>query len=500
MKSRLFSVLLFIETAALLLTAGVSWYYHVNNGEDDYLCFLLPAAISAILGLILFLISKSKRSKPLETRDSYLVVTLAWVIFSLIGMFPFLLNGTVDNTADAFFETMSGFTATGSTILENIDGQPHGILFWRCLMQWLGGLGIVVFTLAFIPTVAKGSKKMMLFAAESSGLSVEKLSPRMQKTARNLWIIYFILTFLCGVCYYVGPMSLFDAVCHAMTTVATGGFSTHQASIGYFNSPYIEYVTSAFMILSGINFALYFFAFTRRFDVIRKNEELKVYLSFIVCAVALFCGLFYLAPHFDGVTQQQLAKMPHGAEQTFRTSLFHTATMLTSTGYQSSIFDYDQWGIMFLIPSAFFIMIGGCAGSTAGGVKMVRIIVIYKYIKNSVKEFIHPTGMFSIKLSDQKLDETAVKRVCTFFSLFILILVVNMIILPTTDLGFEESFVSFFSCFSNFGPGSGATGPSYSFASLPDAAKWLLSLDMLVGRLEIFTVLLLFTRSFWEKK
>ncbi len=232
MKSKLFGVLLLIETAALLLTAAVAYHYQRVAGETDMRYFLLTAALTGAVGLLLYSIGRSAKKKPLQIRDSFLVVALSWLLFSLFGMLPFLMYGAVDNVTDAFFETMSGFSTTGATILNNIDQLPHGILFWRCLMQWMGGLGVVVFTLAFIPSVAKGSKKMSLFAAEAPGLSVEKLAPTMGATSRLLWIIYIALTVLCAVAYALGPMNRFDAVCHAFTTIATGGFSTHQASIG----------------------------------------------------------------------------------------------------------------------------------------------------------------------------------------------------------------------------------------------------------------------------
>jgi trk system potassium uptake protein TrkH len=240
MKSKLFGVLLLIEAAALLLTAAVALHYQRVAGDGDARYFLLTAALTGAVGLFLYCIGRMSKPGRLQIRDTFMVVALSWVLFSLFGMLPFLLYGTVDNVTDAFFETMSGFTTTGVTVLSNIDQQPHGILFWRSIMQWLGGLGVVVFTLAFIPSVAKGSKKMSLFAAEAPGLSVEKLAPTMGATSRLLWIIYIVLTLLCAIAYRLGPMNTFDAVCHALTTIATGGFSTHQASIGYFQSSYVQ--------------------------------------------------------------------------------------------------------------------------------------------------------------------------------------------------------------------------------------------------------------------
>lgn len=500
MKSKLFGVLLLIEAAALLLTAGVAWYYQRVTGETDMQCFLLAAGMAGAVGLLLYNIGSMAKRNTMQIRDTFMVVALSWVLFSVFGMLPFLMYGTVDNVTDAFFEAMSGFSTTGATILENIDSQPHGILFWRCLMQWLGGLGVVVFTLAFIPSVAKGSKKMSLFAAEAPGLSVEKLAPTMQATSRMLWMIYIVLTALCAAAYYLGPMNTFDAVCHAFTTIGTGGFSTHQASIGYFHSNYLEYVCVAFMILAGVNFAMYHFLFRLRFDVLRRNEELRWYLIMIGVNTVLFFVLFLLAPDFKGVTEQQLAEYSTSSNERFRTSLFHVASVLSNTGFQAEHFDYDLWGRLFIVPTVMLLVIGGCAGSTSGGIKMVRVIVLFKYVKKSVYELIHPSSVYPIKMSGQTVEELSVKRVVSFFSLFILLFMVNMVLLTLMGLPFEDAGVSFLTCFSNFGPGSGITGPSHTYQALPAAAKWLLSFDMMVGRLEIFTILLLFTRSFWRER
>lgn len=495
MKSRLFGVLLFIETAALLLTALVAWYYHIHNGEDDYIVFLMSAVLSGGMGVLLFA-SGSFRKHGFDSDDTFVIVSLSWILFSLFGMLPFLFSGAINNVTDAFFETISGFTTTGSTILKNVDEQTHGILFWRSLMQWLGGLGIVVFTLAFIPSAA-GSRRKSLFAAEAPGVSVEKLSPTMHGTSRILWIIYILLTLLCAFLYSLGPMSLFDAVCHAMTTISTGGYSTHQDSLGYYQSNYIEYVSIAFMILSSINFAMIFFLIVGRFDLLRKNEETRVYLVSIVVMTLVFMGLFYLGPYFNGVTQAQIDSYPHGGKETFRVSFFHVVSMLSNTGFAGQNFNYDQWGLIFVILTMSMQIVGGCAGSASGGIKMVRIIVIFKFIRNAFKELIHPTGMYSLKLSGQTVDEVVVKRVCNFLSLFFILFFVNVLALTSIGMSLEDASMAFLTCFSNLGMGSGATGPGASLADLPTAAKWIFSADMLIGRLEIVTVLLIFFRSTW---
>ncbi len=498
MRSKLFGVLLLIETAALLLTAAVAFHYQRVAGETDARCFLLTAALTGAVGMLLYNIGRSVKKRPLQIRDSFLVVALSWVLFSVFGMLPFLMYGTVDNVTDAFFETMSGFSTTGATILDNIDQQPHGILFWRSIMQWMGGLGVVVFTLAFIPSVAKGSKKVSLFAAEAPGLSVEKLAPTMGATSRLLWIIYIALTLLCAIAYVVGPMNRFDAICHAFTTIATGGFSTHQASIGYFQSNYIECVCIVFMLLSGINFAMYHFLFNGRFDIIKRNEELRWYLLAILFFTLLFIMRFFFAPRFDLMTDEQLASHPQTWWERIRTSLFHVVALLSNTGFQGSNYDYDLWGRLFLIPTVVMMIVGGCAGSTSGGIKMVRVIVLFRYMKKTVYEMLHSSSVYNVKVSGQTVDELALKRVVSFFSLFIILFMGNVVALSAMGMSMEDGAISFLTCFSNYGPGSGITGPSGNFDAISNGAKWLLSFDMLVGRLEIFTILLLFTRSFWR--
>ena len=499
MKLKILGILLLVETIALLATAGVAAYYNGRCAEDDMSSFLLSAAVTGVVGLVLYLVGhKRSGDAQLTIRDAPLVVTISWLIFSAFGTMPFLLSGAVGNVTDAFFETMSGFSTTGATIMENIDKQPHGILFWRSILQWFGGLGIVVFSLAFLPSLSKNKRRTALFAAEATGVNVEKLSPTTQGTARVLWIVYMVLTALCALAYWLGPMDLFDAVNHAMTTIATGGFSTHQASIGFFNSPYVENMTILFMLLSGINFSMYYFAFVRNFNPIKRNEELRWYLMFVVFSLLVFVSLFYVSPTFESTTVEQKMLYPKGFADTVRTALFHVAAMLSNTGFQAANFDYDAWGVIFVVPTVILLIIGGCAGSTSGGIKMVRVMILFKYIRNSIREFIHPMGIYSIKVSGKTIDDSAVRRVGAFMSLFLLLLMLNLIALTASGMSFSDAGVTFLSCFSNYGPGSGVTGPSGSYAAVPTAAKWILCFDMLVGRLEIFTVFVLFTKSFWK--
>ena len=497
MKSKIFGILLLLETVALLVTAAVAGYYNSRYGEIDMWGFLISAAVTGVFGAGLYFIGYRSKNTQLTMRDAPLVVTISWLLFSSFGTLPFLISGAIGNVTDAFFETMSGFSTTGATILNNIDKQPHGILFWRSLLQWFGGLGIVMFSLAFLPSLMKNKRKTALFAAEATGVNVEKLSPTTQGTARVLWIIYMMLTALCALAYWLGPMNFFDAVCHALATIATGGFSTHQASIGYFNSPYIEAVCTVFMIMAGINLSLYYFMSIRNFGTIGKNEEFRWYIFMILGFVALFVLLFFVSPP-DVDNKDALASRPEGVASTVRTAFFHVAALLSNTGFQGAKFDYDLWGVVFLVPTVILMIIGGCAGSTSGGIKIVRVMIMVKYIRNSVREFIHPMGIYSIKISDKTVDEAAMRRVTSFFALFLLFFMLNLIGLTAFGMSFNDAAVAFLSCFSNYGPGSGLTGPATTYAAVPDPAKWILCLDMLVGRLEIFTVFVMFTKSFWR--
>jgi trk system potassium uptake protein TrkH len=305
------------------------------------------------------------------------------------------------------------------------------------------------------------------------------------------------MTLLCAIMYYVGPMSLFDAVCHAFTTISTGGYSTHQNSLAYFQSDYIEYVAIAFMMLSAINFSMFYFLASGRWNLLRKNEEVRVYLLSIVAMTIFFMALFYLAPNIHGVTEEQLASYPKEGKEVFKTSLFHVTSMLSNTGYSSQNSNYDLWGMLFVIPTLLMQIVGGCAGSASGGIKIVRVLVIFKFIKNVLKELIHPTGMFSIKISDQTVDDLTVRRVCNFLGWFLILFLVNLMVLTASGMSLEDACVAFLTCFSNLGMGSGLTGPGASLADLSTTAKWVLCTDMLLGRLEIITLLLIFFRSTW---
>lgn len=482
----------------MMLSSGVSLYYHYHSNDCDFKSLLYSTIITFTVGCLLFLNGKPSKQTKLTRKDSFLIVSLVWVIFSFLGMLPFLFYGTTSTVEDAFFETMSGFTTTGASVLNNINEQPHGILFWRSIMQWLGGLGIVVFSFALIPVYEL--KNTQIFSAEVTGLDVDKLRPKIGDTARRLLIIYILITALCTLSFWLGPMNLYDSVCHAMTTIATGGYSTHQNSLAYFNSPYIEYMCSFFMFISGINFSLYYYLSIGKSKAFYKNEEMRWYTCFTLAAVVVFVCLFYYVRYQMSGSSELLALLPEGFETTFRTSLFHVVTLLTSTGFQASNFDYVGWGQVFWMPTLIILFMGACAGSTGGGFKVIRMLVCLKDSRNEFKRLLHPRAVIPVRLSGYVLSESKVLRALAFLFLYLVIMVISVCLLTMMGLTMDTAIGSCITSFSNAGPGLGTTGPASNFYEVPVLGKWLLSFLMLVGRLEIFTVLFLFIPDFWKEK
>ena len=457
------------------------------------------AALSFVIGGITLSIGKWKarhasenQGKYFSRADSFMVVTLTWVLFSLIGMIPYMLLAGM-SIDDAMFEAMSGFTTTGASVISDVDGLSQGLKFWRCITQWMGGLGIVVFTFALVPTVEMRNNK--IFSAETSGIGMDKLSPKIATTARRLMMIYLVLTIICGLFYYAGPMNAFDAICHSFTTTATGGFSTHTASIAYYNSPYIEYVASVFMFLSSLNFGMFYYAIIRRWDIIRSNEELNVFVKIVLMAVVVFVLLFNFASH----TSESLYALPVGFEEQFRSALFHVTSTISSTGYAATKFDYVAWGETYLMPTLILMIIGSCAGSTAGGIKVVRFVVAMKAIQNEFIKQLHPRAVLSVNLGGRVLDNDRMRRTLCFVIIYMALVMAGVIIMSYMGIDIVTALGSNITALSNIGPGAGLTGPANNFSEIHSVAKWLMSFYMLVGRLEIYTVLFLFMPSFYKK-
>lgn len=420
--------------------------------------------------------------RQLTRRDGYVLVSFAWVAFSLFGMLPFYIGRYIPDIANAFFETMSGFSSTGATILDDIESLPHGILFWRSMTQWIGGLGIIMFTIAVLPIF--GVSGLQVFAAEASGPTHDKVHPRIGITAKWIWSIYAGITALLVSLLMLGGMDWFDSICHAFATTGTGGFSTKQASVSYYNSPYIEYVISIFMFISGINFTLLLLFVNRKFKKFISNAELKFYFGSVVLFTAVIAIVLYYTS-------------PMGMEESFRKSLFQVISLQTSTGFATD--DYMQWTPVLWGLLTIIMLMGACAGSTTGGLKCIRMVILTKVSRNEFKHILHPNAILPVRINKQVISPSIVSTVLAFCFIYISIIVIGTLLMMAMGVGAEESMGCVISSIGNMGPGLGETGPAYSWNALPDAAKWLLSFLMLLGRLELFTVLLLFTPDFWKR-
>lgn len=489
MKKGIFGILVNMESIFLLFAMLVAIFY----GEDSWLCFLLTALGTFAVGSFCIYLSRKEINKRMNRADNFLIVALSWIVFSAVGMVPYLCLADMD-VASAFFETMSGFTTTGATCINDIESLPKSLLFWRALTQWIGGLGIVVFSFALIPVYEM--KNSNIYSAEVTGLGLDKLRPKIGSTARRVLLIYLVLTGACAFFYWLGPMNLYDAVCHAFSTIATGGFSTHSKSIAYFQSSYLEYVASVFMIVSSLNFSLYYYMSIRRSRVLFQNEEVRVFLAYIAVAVVGFVLLFYFSP----VPASAEPFMPKGFEETFRSALFHVSSIATSTGLAAQKFDYVAWGASFWMPTVVIMAIGACAGSTAGGIKIIRIIICAKSVFNELVLMLHPRAVLGVRIGKQIVPDNKVRQALSFIFIYILLVVIAMTCYSLLGADVDTALGSSISMLSNVGPGTGLTGPAGTFAVVPPAGKWLMSAYMLIGRLEIFTVLFLFMPTYWKDR
>ena len=467
--------LLAFESMLLLTCCCVSMAY----GESDLMAFIISSSV-CIAASVMLLVYGRKKENALSRYEAYIVVALSWVFFTIFGMLPYLLGGYIPTVTDAFFETMSGFTTTGATILDNIDSMPHGILFWRSLTQWIGGLGIVCFTIVLLPGF--GVSSQMLYLSEATGVTHSKICPKTRVMARYIFMVYILLTALESALLKVGGMGLFDAVCHSMTTTATGGFSTKQESIAYWHSPYIEYVVSLFMLLSAINFSLYIIAVKGRWKQLWQNVELKWFASSV--------GLLTLI-----VSVALILSNGYGVEEAFRKSLFQVATCHTSCGFATD--DYNLWPPFTWMLLIFAMLSGGCTGSTSGGIKNLRMIIVSHCIRNQFRQILHPRAVLPIKAGSM-LDNKLVTMVLVFFAAYMSVAFVGWTLLMAFGVGLTEAISTVISAMGNVGPGLGSFGPAFSWAALPDGAKWILSSLMLIGRLEIFGFLLIFYRATWR--
>lgn len=468
--------LLFIEGGLLLLPVIVALLY----GEHDLLPILYSSAIAFAIGGTFWYVNKNC-SKEISKREGFVIVGTVWIVYAFFGSLPFLLSGYIPSIADAFFEAMSGFTTTGSTILKDIEALPHGLLFWRAFMHFTGGIGILVLCIAVLPIFGMGS--MMIYQAETSNAFFGgKLSPRIEDTAKHIFRIYLILTVSCTL-LYLPDMTFFDSVCHAFSTTATGGFSTKNASMGAY-STYAQYVTILFMLLGSTSFILFFYIWKREFKKVIQNDEFRFYLLIILVA-SVFIGTGLLLHQYS-------------VEQAIRESLFSVTSIISTTGY--AINDYMLWApplwfIIFLIA-----FIGGCAGSTAGGLKVVRFMLLFRMIPVQIKKIIHQNAIIQVKLNRQNVSEDRMFRTLAFFMIFLCVYTIGVFVLMMCGLNFTSAAGASIACLANSGPGLELIGPAGNFGDLSDIGKWACSFLMLFGRLELYSILILFSPSFWRKQ
>lgn len=474
---RLLGYLLILESFFLFMSFLVAILYK----ETSSIAFLISFFITFITGGSSVLITQ-KAEKNFGKREGYIIVSLVWIVFSLFGSLPFVLSDAIPSFTNAFFETISGFTTTGASVLNNIEELPKSILFWRSLTQWMGGMGIIVLSLAILPFLGVGG--VQLFSAEVPGLTPDKMHPRVKETAQRLWIIYVGFTGVEILMLWLGGMTFFDAINHSLTTMATGGYSTKQASIAFYSSPYLQYVITLFMFIAGVNFTLPYFALKFQFNKILKNEEFKTYVLIAFTFTIVTALGLYLAGNIS-------------AEKSFRDAIFQVVSILTTTGYVSA--DYLLWS-PFLLALIFTLMfIGGSSGSTGGGVKVIRVLLILKNCYYELKRLIHPKAIIPMRLNGKTVPQPLVNNVLAFIVFYLLIFMIGSIFMAALGLDMESAMGSVAATLGNIGPGLGSVGPVENFSQIPGAGKWLLSFLMLLGRLELFTVLILFSPTFWKK-
>jgi trk system potassium uptake protein TrkH len=465
------------------------------NDEPEGWSILNAGIITIFLGLILYFFNKPK-STNIQKKEGYLIVTLGWLTLTVTGMLPYLFTGTIPNITNAFFETISGYSTTGSSILTDIESMPKGILFWRSATHWIGGMGIIVLTIAILPLLGIGG--MQLFMAEAPGPSADKLHPRITDTAKRLWLIYVILTLAEFFLLKVAGMTWFDAINHAMATVSTGGFSTKNSSIAYYNNlPLIQYIITFFMLVAGTNFVLTYFALKGKIQKVFQSEEFKYYLFGIISVSAIVTVIIF---YFQDETLQTTIAHPmvYGkAESAIRHALFQVTSIVTTTGFVTA--DFTMWS--FFATGIFFALffVGGSAGSTSGGIKIVRHIVM---LKNSFLEFkksLHPHAIIPVRYDSKAVNQSIVFNILSFFIIYMLIFIMSSVVLTFLGLDFTSALGAAASSLGNIGPAIGSVSPVDNFAHLSDGAKWFCSFLMLIGRLELFTVLILLTPFFWRK-
>ncbi len=475
---KIISILLVILSGFMSVPAGIALF----SGE-----VLSARAFGATMGTTIavagaaLILLRKYRADVISTRDGFLMVTLSWVMASAIGAMPFYLSGAIPSYTDAFFETISGFSTTGASILTDIESLPRPLLFWRSLTQWMGGMGIVVLAVAVLPLMGIGG--LQLINAEAPGPTADRLTPRITGTAKLLWFIYVGYTTALALLLMAGGMDLFDALTHAFTTMATGGFSVKNAGIGHYNSAYIDGVFTLFMLIAGVNFTLHYRLLTGRLGPIRRDSELKAYLLIFAASTAVVAFSLY------GTTCKTVG-------ESLRYASFQTASIITTTGFATA--DFEQWPLLGQVVLFTLMFVGGCAGSTGGGIKVMRLVILFKQAVNEMKLLLHPRGVFALKMSGSMVKKDIVYSVSGFFFLYAAVLLTVTVITASAGHDITTSFTAALTTLGNIGPGFGTIGPMENFSLFEDYIKWTLSFAMLVGRLELYTVLVIFLPRFWR--
>lgn len=473
--------ILMLETVFMLMATGMAFLYE----GTDRMPLLTSSGILFLGGCMFYLMGRKADEYHAGRREGMITVTLTWLVLSFFGMLPFYLGGYIGTITDAYFETMSGFTTTGLTTIYDLETLPRGILFWRSLMQWQGGIGMVVFTVALMPMF--GGSASQLFDAEATGFSHERFRPRVTQVAKRLSGVYLLLTILFALLLYAGPMDLYDAVYHAMTGISTGGYSTKNAGLLYWDSAYVEYVMLFCMCLGGMKLPLFFFALKGNLKLLCNDEETRWYLLYISAFIVVTVAWLFYGSYETGF---------YDVENTFRKGAFQVVSLTTTTGFMTS--DFITWGPFYWLIALFLMMICGCGGSTSGGIKMGRALILIKDMYNEFRKQTHPAAVLPVRVNGRAVSQDIIHRVQIFFAVYFLLVAVSGLFLLLNGMGFEEAIGTSVSALSNVGSSLGSLG-SGNVREISDVSKWFLSFLMMVGRLEIFTVLTLLLPGFWRR-
>lgn len=467
--------ILTVIAVTMLIPMFLSLYYH----EGITLSYLIPIAISVLIGLAVSV--KAPKNRKVYAKEGMVVVALSWILISIIGGLPFYISGEIPSFVDCFFETVSGFTTTGSSILTDVEAMSHSLLFWRSLTHWLGGMGVLVFALAIFSE--KDTRTTYMMRAEMPGPVVGKIASKWQFSVRILYMIYIGLSIITVILLRLGGMSWFDSVVHMFGTAGTGGFGIKAASVGYYNSAYIDYVIAIFMMLFGINFNVYYLLLIRKFSQVRTNDEVKWYLGFMLGASVLIA--------------LNIMPMYNGFANAFRYSYFQVSSVMTTTGYATA--DFVQWPMFSQIILVLLMAVGACAGSTGGGMKVVRIVILIKSAVHAIRKAVSPRSVYTLKADGKRIESEVVHGVLAYFVIYMLFACASILIVSLDNKDFATTVTAVMATLNNIGPGLGEVGPAGSFSGFSDLSKIVMSIGMLVGRLELYPILILLSPRLWKK-